>query len=191
MEKRKRYKVLLLLGSNLPLGRMTPRQIIEEADREIIDALLPDYLEVGSLDEAVFTTDIMQTKPCGKFEKTLDKEGKEIETPEFSNQILGCITDKSPMEVLDQIQRIEKLFGRMRTYKEKGVVYQSRTLDIDILKVYEEGRADKKADKGADKEAFWSEIKIDNDRLTVPHPQVETRPFVKELLKQIPKQKSK
>ena len=36
------YKVVLLLGSNLPLGELSPDQIIEEADKEIVDALLPD-----------------------------------------------------------------------------------------------------------------------------------------------------
>ena len=42
MENRVLYKVILLLGSNLPLGKMSPEQIIEEADKELIDALLPD-----------------------------------------------------------------------------------------------------------------------------------------------------
>ena len=88
MEKRGLYKVVLLLGSNLPLGRLTPEQIIAEADKEIIDALLPDYLEVESLEDAVSTTETITTEPCGKFE--------EDNPPKFFNQVLSCITDKTP-----------------------------------------------------------------------------------------------
>ncbi len=187
MGNRALYKVILLLGSNLPLGKMSPEQIIEEADKELIDALLPDYLEVGALEEAVFTTPVIQTEPVGKFEEEKTADGRPVKTPVFSNQILLCLTDKDPMEVLDQIQRIENLFGRMRTYKEKGLVYQSRTLDIDILKVFKTAGADKMADTVADKQAFWTELEIDNERLTIPHPQVESRPFVKELLDMLPR----
>ena len=181
MENNCLYKVVLLLGSNLPLGRLTPEQIIAEADKEIIDALLPDYLEVEALEDAVCATEITVTEPCGKFE--------EKDPPKFFNQVLSCITDKTPQEVLVQTQRIEKLFGRMRTYKEKGEIYQSRTLDIDILKAYKKQGADKKADKGADKKAYWVEIKSDTKELTLPHPQVETRAFVKPLMASLSKKK--
>lgn len=179
MEEKGLYKVVLLLGSNLPLGRLTPQQIIAEADREIIDALLPDYLEVEALEDAVSATEITVTEPCGKFE--------EKDPPKFYNQVLSCITGKTPQEVLVQTQRIEKLFGRMRTYKEKGVVYESRTLDIDILKAYKRSGADKEADKRADKKAYWVEIKSDNPKLVLPHPQVESRPFVKPLMASLSK----
>ena len=176
------YKVVLLLGSNLPLGHMTSEQIIEEADKEIVDALLPDFLVVESLEDAVSSTDIISTQPCGEFEKTIGEDGEVLETPTFSNQVLCCITDKNMEQVLDQIQRIENLFGRMRTYKEKGVIYQNRTLDIDILKAFKMTPADKTPDKGADKKALWTEIKINTPRLIIPHPQIGTRPFVSVLL---------
>ncbi|MBR6466003.1 MAG: 2-amino-4-hydroxy-6-hydroxymethyldihydropteridine diphosphokinase [Bacteroidales bacterium] len=181
MENNCLYKVVLLLGSNLPLGRLTPERIIAEADKEIIDALLPDYLEVEALEDAVSATEITATEPCGKFE--------EKDPPKFCNQVLSCITDKTPQEVLVQTQRIEKLFGRMRTYKEKGEIYQNRTLDIDILKAYKKQGADKKADKGADKKVYWIEIKSDTKELTLPHPQVETRAFVKPLMASLSKKK--
>ena len=185
MMEKSLYKVVLLLGSNLPLGRLTPEQIIAEADKEIIDALLPDYLEVEALEDAVCATEITVTEPCGKFE--------EKDPPKFFNQVLSCITDKNPQEVLVQTQRIEKLFGRMRTYKEKGVIYQSRTLDIDILKAYKnlgaDKKADKKADKWEDKKAHWVEIKSDTKELTLPHPQIETRDFVKPLMASLSKRK--
>ena len=178
MKNKELYKVVLLLGSNLPLGKMSPAMIIEEADKEIIDALLPDYLEVGSLEEAASATEIVETEPCGKFE--------EENPPKFFNQVLSCITDKEPMDVLKETQRIERLFGRMRTYKEKGKVYQSRTLDIDILKAYKcppaDSTPDKKADNVADKMAQWVEIESNIPELILPHPQIETRPFVKSLI---------
>ena len=182
MAEKDLYKVVLLLGSNLPLGKLSPEQIIEEADKEIVDALLPDYLEVGALEDAVDATETIATDPCGEFEKTIGEDGKILQTPSFRNQALCCITDKTPEEVLDQTQRIEKLFGRMRTYKEKIGIYQNRTLDIDILKAYKAARADKSADKGADKQPLWIELEINTQRLTIPHPQVKTRPFAAKLL---------
>lgn len=185
MKDRKLYKVILLLGSNLSLGRMTPAQIIEEADKEIVDALLPDYLEVESLDEAARTTEIIKTEPCGVFDTEKDENGRELPTPEFYNQALCCITDKTPKELLFQIQRIEKLFGRQRTYKVKGETYQSRTLDIDILRIFESAQADKPADKGADKKKEWVELKLNTPDITVPHTQIQTRDFVAPLLKKL------
>ena len=167
------YKVVLLLGSNLPLGELSPDQIIEEADKEIVDALLPDYLVVESLEDAVFTTEIISTTPCGEFEQTKGADGQVVQTPDFSNQILCCVTDKSMTEVLDQTPRIEKLFGRMRTYKEKNGIYFRR-----------EG-ADKMADSGADKTTVWTEITMNTPRLTIPHPQIGTRPFVSVLLNKV------
>ena len=81
MEEKGLFKVVLLLGSNLPLGRLSPEQIIAEADKEIIDALLPDYLEVEALEDAVSATEITVTDPCGKFE--------EKDPPKFYNQVLS------------------------------------------------------------------------------------------------------
>ncbi|MBR4802026.1 MAG: 2-amino-4-hydroxy-6-hydroxymethyldihydropteridine diphosphokinase [Bacteroidales bacterium] len=195
MADRDLYKVVLLFGSNLPLGRMSPSQIIEEACKEVIDALLPDYLEVGSLEDAVSATEIHQTEPVGDFEKQTGEDGAEIPVPVFYNRAMTCLTYLAPEEVLAQTQRIEKLFGRMRTLKEQtaGVkeddskkrVYKSRTLDIDILKVYKNIRADKTADKGADKSGEWVEIKSNTPRLVLPHHQVKSRPFVGELLKEL------
>lgn len=185
MAEQQLYKVVLLLGSNLPLGNLSPEQIIEEADKEIVDALLPDYLVVESLEEAVFSTEIISTQPCGDFEETKDDKGEAVPTPDFMNQVLCCITDKTPEEVLTQTQRIEKLFGRMRTYKEKNGIYQNRTLDIDILEAYKREGADKMADKMADKKPHWVEIKMDTPRLTIPHPQIGTRPFVSVLLNKL------
>lgn len=185
MAEQQLYKVVLLLGSNLPLGHLSLEQIIEEADKEIVDALLPDYLVVESLEEAVFATEIISTQPCGDFEETKDEKGETVPTPEFKNQVLCCITDKTPEEVLTQTQRIEKLFGRMRTYKEKNGIYQNRTLDIDILKAFKGGGADKAADKVEDKTTVWTEIEMNTPKLTIPHPQIKTRPFVSVLLNKL------
>lgn len=185
MQERVLYKLILLLGSNLPYGELSPKQIIEEADKEIIAALLPDYIEIDSLEQVAFATDIIQTEPCGTFNEDADFVGNESGlTPVFSNQILCCITDKTPLAALEEILKIENLFGRKRTYKEKGKAYQSRTLDIDIIEAY---RADGRADNGADKNTQWVEVKEYSKRLVLPHPQKETRPFVKELLAMLPK----
>ena len=77
---------------------------LNEANLELIDALLPDYLEVASLDEAVNTSDMMETEPWG------------FSTPvePFLNQSFCCLTELEPQQVLEVCQRIETELGRER-----------------------------------------------------------------------------
>ena len=57
----KLYRVYLLLGSNIG----DKKGIIEKADKLLIDKLLPDYLDVTDLSEAVRTSSISETEPWG------------------------------------------------------------------------------------------------------------------------------
>lgn len=176
------YKVYLLLGSNKPFGKLSSCEIIEEADKLLLEALLPDYLEVDSLEEVADTSEILENEPVGEFETEYDKENKPIPVGNFFNQILMCQTNKEPLEVLDECLRIEKIFGRERPYTVKGVVYHSRTLDVDVLRIF---RADKKGDKTLNKDLGWRELSINEERLQVPHPKIGERPFIKQLTKDI------
>ena len=56
---------------------------LNEANLELIDALLPDYLEVASLDDAVNTSEMMETEPWG-FSTPVDP---------FLNQSFCCLTE--------------------------------------------------------------------------------------------------
>ncbi len=177
------YKAVLLLGSNKGFESLDSEQILEQATLSLIDELLPSYLEVGALEEVVATTPIIETAPCGEFEKEFDSNGKEQPTPPFKNMAISCLTELEPQRVLGVCMEVEKRFGRTRRYKKKGLVYHSRTLDIDILRVYE--LAESKSIRGgkkAEESQTWREIFSEKEELKLPHPQVVTRAFVGELL---------
>ena len=72
---------------------------------------------------------------------------------DFLNAVLGIRWEKSAVELLIEIQRIEKLHGR-----ERDVLRGPRTLDIDML--------------------IFGDILIDVPGLKVPHPRLEFRKFV-------------
>ena len=88
----------------------------------------------------------------------------------FSNQALEVSTDLSPLEVLDACQGIERELGRNRAAEaiekaSSGAAYSSRPIDIDII--------------------FYGDEVIDDERLTVPHPQLADRKFALQPLAEI------
>lgn len=153
------YKVYLLLGSN-----MGDRQaMLDSANLELIDALLPDYLEVASLGDAVNTSQVMETKPWG------------FDTPveAFLNQSFCCLTEYEPEQVLEICQRIEVELGREKKAPQFDAsgkrVYESRVIDIDILAIEKENGGK------------WEAVQVDLPHLSVPHPQLESRDFARKL----------
>ena len=161
-------RVYLLLGSN-----MGDRQaMLDSANMELIDALLPDYLVVASLGDAVNTSQVMETEPWG------------FDTPvePFLNQSFCCLTELEPREVLQVCQRIETELGRERKaprFNEAGErIYESRPIDIDILAF------ERESDEG------WKAVAVNEEDLVIPHPQLESRDFARKLyneLKEVPK----
>ena len=89
-------------------------EILNEANIELIERLLPDYFEVASLDDAVATSSVLETEPWG------------FESPDkFLNQAFACITNLEPEQVLEACLDIEKDLGRVRSGKqinEKGEI---------------------------------------------------------------------
>lgn len=79
--------------------------------------------------------------------------GFESEYP-FWNRVLAVSTFLSPLDVLKEIRKIEKRYGRTR----KPGVYLSRAMDIDIL--------------------FYDHLILETEELTVPHPLIGKRLFV-------------
>jgi 2-amino-4-hydroxy-6-hydroxymethyldihydropteridine diphosphokinase len=81
--------------------------------------------------------------------------------------------------VLEICQEIETELGRVRTgaqYNEKGErIYQSRCIDIDILSM-EKQNGEK-----------WEAVVVDTPDLTIPHPQLKTRPFARDLYRVLKK----
>lgn len=156
-------RVYLLLGSN-----MGDRQAkLDEANLELIDALIPDYLEVASLADVVNTSQVMETEPWG------------FDTPvePFLNQSFCCLTELDPHQVLRECQRIETELGRERTeprFNENGErIYQSRVIDIDILAFERENGG------------VWEAVAVNEEDLTVPHPQLESRDFARKLYNEV------
>ena len=99
---------------------------------------------------------VLQTQACG------------FTGPDFLNQAVVYSTRRSPESVLRLCKRIERAMGRKDApeYAPDGSrIYHDRIIDIDIL--------------------FYGDIRLSTPLLTIPHPQTESRPFVKDLLVQI------
>ncbi len=73
--------------------------------------------------------------------------------PDFLNQIIIVETNLSAGQTMQTILNIEKKMGRIRTVKNAP-----RIIDIDIL--------------------FFNKEIIDEDQLSIPHPQIQNRRFV-------------
>ena len=160
-------RVYLLLGSNMGDREAT----LNEANLELIDSLLPDYLEVASLDEAVDTSEMMETEPWG-FSTPVDP---------FLNQSFRCLTELEPQEVLQVCQRIETELGRERKEPQFDAdgkrIYESRPIDIDIL-AFERQEGEE-----------WKEVTVNTPELVIPHPQLQSRDFAAKLYKELKEKK--
>ncbi len=76
-----------------------------------------------------------------------------LDQDDFYNALVYIQTDLRPIQLLDYILRVEKRFGRKRSFANAP-----RTLDIDMI--------------------FYDHLKIDKPRLTVPHPHWRERDSV-------------
>lgn len=75
----------------------------------------------------------------------------------FVNAVCRVSTFLAPVEVLDATQAIECILGR--TEKSVDGIYHDRLIDIDIL--------------------LYDDLRIQTPRLTIPHPLMNQRDFVK------------
>lgn len=82
---------------------------------------------------------------------------------DFINVVVLIETDLDPIELLRQLQEVEKGMGR--TYKSVKGVYADRIIDIDIL--------------------LYEDIVLDLPELKIPHPQMKERDFVMKPLNEI------
>jgi 2-amino-4-hydroxy-6-hydroxymethyldihydropteridine diphosphokinase len=72
----------------------------------------------------------------------------------FLNQVILVTSAMAPKSILEEINKIESLMGRIRN--NQG--YSARTLDIDIL--------------------FYNNLVLQAQNLHIPHPQITNRKFV-------------
>ena len=118
---------------------------------------------------------------CGMLEDALkvplrrtavvETEAVGFDGPAFLNMAVAFEAPEglTPIKLLNLCQRIEAALGRPRhkaAFDADGRrIYASRTIDIDILK--------------------YDALVRNTKRLTLPHPQIESRPFAAQLLKEI------
>lgn len=98
----------------------------------------------------------------------VETEAVGFEGPAFLNCVVRYNTRRRPATILEICKRIEKHLGREDSpeYAPDGSrIYHSRIIDIDIL--------------------LYGNVRMDTPELTIPHPQVENRAFVKPLLGQV------
>ena len=72
----------------------------------------------------------------------------------FLNQVIKLKTKLNPLDLLNFIKSIEIEMGRIN----KGKRYMPRIIDIDILS--------------------YGNINIDTDKLSIPHPKIQSRKFI-------------
>ena len=99
----------------------------------------------------------------------LETEAVGFDGPSFLNQALCFDSSITPEALLDLCQEIEVKLGRPQheaQYDAAGHrIYHNRTIEIDIL--------------------YYGDIVMETPLLIIPHPQTKTRPFVKDLVKQL------
>lgn len=130
-------KLLLGLGSNL--GNL--HENLREARRQI-----------GELCSIVRASSEIQTAPWGYESGNM-----------YLNQVLVCECDMEPLQLLGQLQEIERRMGRRA--KTVDGQYQDRIIDIDIL--------------------TYGDIHISTPELTIPHPRMLQRQFILDSLTEL------
>jgi len=123
---------IIALGSNIPFKNISPVEIIEAAYNTL----------------ANYDIKILKKSNIYQSEAYPNKSD-----PFFYNSALSIETKLKPIDLLDNILKIEKLFGRER--KEKN---SPRTLDIDIIS--------------------YDNLILNEKNLKIPHPALHLRPFV-------------
>lgn len=124
--------IYITLGANLPSEfgwpRMTLKKVVQEIDKRGIRVL--------------YQSPIYLTAPVPVSDQ-----------PWYYNLVIGVSTDKTPVQLMQILQTIEKYFGRIRTERNAP-----RVIDLDII-------------------AYHDVIKNDDD-LQIPHPRAHERAFV-------------
>lgn len=129
------------IGSNLNKPR-------EQVTRAI------DLLSSIPLTSVLSCSNLYETEPWGAG----IGEGEEIkDQPNFINAIAGLQTELEPLELLDELQNIENIQGRIRDKK-----WGPRVLDLDII--------------------CYDQLSLNHPRLKLPHPYFSERSFVLEPL---------
>ena len=77
--------------------------------------------------------------------------------PDFINAVAHVQTTLAPHDLLTALQALEQQHGRQRPYRNAP-----RTLDLDVVCMFDE----------------HGQVRVNDDRLTLPHPRMHERAFV-------------
>lgn len=103
-----------------------------------------------------------------KLTKIIETEACGFDGPPFLNAVVVYRSARKPENVLKICKQIERSMGRTDApeYASDGSrIYHNRIIDIDIL--------------------FYGEHSVSTPQLSIPHPQVHSRPFVRQLLEML------
>ena len=147
------HEVYLSLGSNLGDREQQLKQAIRFIDERI--------------GEVVRQSSFIETEPWG-----FQSEHR------FLNAAICCLTDKTPREVLQLTQQIERDLGKTKAHATRraphpssifhlpsSIIHHDRPIDIDIL--------------------LYDDWKVSEPDLKIPHPLMHQRDFVMIPLKEI------
>lgn len=106
---------------------------------------------VSALRQLPLTTDVRVSAPIETVAVTL--AGEDDSAPRYLNAVALIRTRLAPATLLRELHRIEAEHGRVRRER-----WGDRTLDLDLV--------------------AYDDVRIDDERLTVPHPRAHEREFV-------------
>lgn len=124
--------IIIALGANLPSQFGSPRATLKHAIREIAKHGIC----------VLYQSPIYLTAPVPLSDQ-----------PWYHNAVIGVSTDKSPVQLMQILQTIEKNFGRVRTERNAP-----RVIDLDIV--------------------AYHDVVMDGENLIIPHPRAHERAFV-------------
>ena len=155
----------LSIGANLGEREQTINQAVSLLESVLAEILPPAGKEVGRV---LARSDFYYSEPVGFTSKH-----------QFCNICVKLTSGLSPQRMLYITQDIEKALGRTEktAFVNGQPVYRDREIDIDILMAF---------DMPADSTEFpLFPVCIRSKRLTLPHPRMDERDFVKIPLAQI------
>ncbi|CUH66284.1 2-amino-4-hydroxy-6-hydroxymethyldihydropteridinepyrophosphokinase [Thalassovita gelatinovora] len=147
--------ILIAFGANLPLAGELPEVTLRKAIAE----LPAEGVEIVEKSRLFIT-------PCFP-------EGA---GPDYVNGALRCRTEKTPVEILSILHKVEERFGRKRPMAAGR--WAGRTLDLDLIAVGNHVLPDR-ATVGQ-----WIDLPISDqmtlapEQLILPHPRIQDRAFV-------------
>ena len=108
-----------------------------------------------------------------KLSRIMETEALGFNGGDFLNCVAMYSCGLEPLEVLGECKKIERLMGRKDCVEfapDGRRIYHDRIIDIDIL--------------------TYGSLSVSTDELTIPHPQIKTRPYVALLLEDLKTEKS-